>query len=282
MSARSRKVSIILGGLTLPVAFVIALAWHTQIFGLGWQWGIAGTGLVGSMLAMALLPPLRRVLLRLILVLPPFLALSGGGIVLLLGQQGFMLLNERVQQALIAAIVIATGWMVAFAVREVRHELDRQDLVRDVLEALRSEIWDYFQKAALVDLRVACRTTCRAIMRADPTQPYKPFIPKVSEPVVFQSVGEGLQAIPSDLMGRVVSFYSQLSDERAYTEDLQRDSLVELQPQKRRARIYQTHFEIRHTAKIYAARALVEIDAYLGVRTPSKVLNFLETEEGRQ
>ncbi len=80
-------------------------------------------------------------------------ALAGiSGLVVLLG--AILLLpfdweNERIQQATIAALVVAVGWFAGFVLRELSQQLARAERLRDVHRALFAEIRHNLEKSGL-------------------------------------------------------------------------------------------------------------------------------------
>jgi len=129
-----------------PLLFVIAAfcaaGYYAPLHGAGalWAWGItAFCGLCVVVIAyyLAIGTAMTAVLIRAILALIPVGLLTGA---LIFGVLRIDVLDTQVTRALIAAVIVAAGWVVGFMTSEWRRTSAEQERRRDLIQATITEL----------------------------------------------------------------------------------------------------------------------------------------------
>lgn len=226
-----------LGGGALAAAVAVAL-------GLSLWWG---AGAAAS----------RRVIASFVLRVALPMAILLGGPLVLLGQ--VITLDERLWQALIAGVVIATGWLATAIFAEVERAAHKAERTRDAHKALFAEIRDvcaayWSEGEASVEA-----TALRERMRADPG--FVPFIPREAHGRIYGAMLDQIDVLPRQTIDAIVAFYSLVSSVEALAEDMRGDRYAGLEPERRIA-IYHDWTRMRDRAFGFGQRALQLIEAY--------------------
>ncbi|QFU09348.1 hypothetical protein PARPLA_02314 [Rhodobacteraceae bacterium THAF1] len=168
------------------------------------------------------------------------------------------LTNERVQQALVAAVVVALGWVAGFALRELSAHLGRVERLRDVHRALYAEI-----KHNLANLETPekLRDFAEPVLDKIIVEDFVPFVPRERNDVVFQTILSEISVLPRVTIDPVVRYYSQLAAHDALVEDMRGAGFRRMDAQ-RRAVIYGDLFAIKIRLIEYGNEALSIIDTY--------------------
>lgn len=190
-------------------------------------------------------------------------ALAGfGGLALLIGAivvLPFDWQNQRVQQATIAALVVAVGWFAGFVLRELSQQLARAERLRDVHRALFAEIRHNLANLGSVgelqDYGMAM------LARIRETDGFVPFIPRERNDSVFSSVVSDIHILPRVTIDPVVQYYSQLAALDALVEDMRGRTFAEMEP-RRRAAVYADYINIKINLMEYGEEAMRVLDAY--------------------
>jgi hypothetical protein len=223
--------------------------------------------LAGALLAVCaiLFRVARRVILR---ALPVTL------IVALLGYAAYLALrpmivpsagNVPLMQALLAGGVIAAGWIVTFAVQELRAEQTRRATEIEILVALRAELFDYLADARRDDLREEGQAVVERILGGPTSEPYHPFIPTPKVPRVFDALAGQMHLLPDPPLAAVIAAHSQMGDVLSFGRDLQQDDFRAL-PSARRAAVYRDFVSMRIEAEALAREATDAINRALPLR----------------
>jgi hypothetical protein len=167
--------------------------------------------------------------------------------------------NERVQQATIAALVVAVGWFAGFVLRELSQQLSRAERLRDVHRALYAEIrhnlGNLGSEAALQDYGLAMLARIRDM------DGFVPFIPRERNDSVFRAVVSEIHILPRVTIDPIVQYYSQLAALDALVEDMRGRAFAEMDP-RRRAEIYADYINIKINLLEYGEEAMRVLDAY--------------------
>ena len=171
----------------------------------------------------------------------------------------FDLSNVRVQQGLIAGIVVALGWIAGFALRELSAHMGRAERLRDVHRALFAEIrHNLGNLGAADDLRVYGEDKLTEILGTDG---YVPFIPREKNDTVFSSVVADIHILPRITIDPIVQYYSQLAAADALAEDMRGEGYRAMSPRARGA-LYADYIGLKMNLVDYGIEATEVIDAY--------------------
>tara|TARA_R110000850_G_scaffold52179_2_gene126370 strand:- start:231 stop:1031 length:801 start_codon:yes stop_codon:yes gene_type:complete len=201
--------------------------------------------------------PSRRVILSfLIRVFLPIAILLGLPLVLL-GQ--VVALEERLWQALIAGLVIATGWLATAIFAEIERAARKAERTRDFHKALYAEVLNtreaLWGKGQAEDQGQALLER----MEHDPT--FTPFIPREQHDRVFTAQLEHIDVLPRQTIDVVVAFYSQVAAIAALVEDMRGERFQQLD-QPRRIAMVEDYLELRHRTFVMGRNLLLTINAY--------------------
>ncbi|MBL9058452.1 MAG: hypothetical protein JNK88_00310 [Mangrovicoccus sp.] len=171
----------------------------------------------------------------------------------------FDLGSVQVQQAAIAALVVATGWFAGFMLREISQQLDRQERLRDAHRALFAEIKHNVENlGSAEDLKSFGGSMLARIVEGDG---FAPFIPRERNDTVFAALLPNIHILPRATIDPVVQYYSQLAAQDALADDMRGESFRTMSPQ-RRAALYRDYIGLKLRALDYGNEALETIDAY--------------------
>lgn len=173
--------------------------------------------------------------------------------------------DNGLRSAMIAAIVVVTGWFVTFFFQEFRKEDARADDQEDLLLALRAEIWIYLWALRKGDTkRYGEDLDCQIEIALAKGENFIPFLTQLSAPVAFEGLRSHLHRAPADTVDTIVQFYAALSDARRFVEEMQSDSF-KLLPLKRRKKAYGHYMEMRLQLEDSAQDAVKTVNRYLRV-----------------
>lgn len=173
--------------------------------------------------------------------------------------------DDGLRPAIIAAIVVATGWFVTFFFQEFRKEDARADDQEDLLLALRAEIWIYLWTLRRGDTNAYGEELDRQISEAlQKNEDFVPFLTQLSVPVAFEGLRTQLHRAPSETVDTIVQFYAALSDARRFVEEMQSDRFIRL-PLQRRRKAYRDYMSMRLQLEDSADDAVATINRFLRV-----------------
>lgn len=180
--------------------------------------------------------------------------------------------NLAFKAALITGTVIATGWVATWVATEYQRDRERARTRREVLYALRSEIFTAFQTLDSIDWLENAQHVQDAIADGgdDENTRYHPFVGTESPPIVFQTVSASINLLPEPTLEPVLRFYSALNDLATLGADMRSDRFVELDAERRiggHARLTDTRIA---TLK-WAIQSLIAIDTALGIEHPERI-----------
>lgn len=201
--------------------------------------------------------PSRRVILSfLIRVFLPMAILLGVPLVVL-GQ--IVTLEERLWQALIAGLVIATGWLATAIFGEIERASRKAERTRDFHKALYAEVLNTREALWGKGLAEEQGQALLERMEHDPT--FTPFIPREQHDRVFHAQLDQIDVLPRQTIDAVVAFYSQVSAIAALVEDMRGDRFQQLD-QERRIAMVEDYLELRQRTFVMARNILLLINAY--------------------
>ena len=139
-----------------------------------------------------------------------FIALMlGAGLVVLVNLVEINLTNFRVQQALVAGLVVASGWLITFLLREMSVLLDTNERRRDMIRAVRAEVELIKHFAEKVNWEEAM-DAIRAAYAADPD--YPPFVAYGRQFAVLRRLVDEIEILDTEDQIRAVIDMFQLLD----------------------------------------------------------------------
>ncbi len=201
----------------------------------------------------------RRVFVQFIFnIALPLLVIFGSGLVVLATQ---VELDDRIWAAIIAGLVIATGWLTTAIFGALGKSRDKSEKLRDYHKALYAEIgntlqilWDRGKAEAEADALVDR-------MKAD--SKFIPLIPREHHDFVYDSLVDEIEVLPRITIDAVVAYYSLIKSLAAQAEDMRGDIFrSQDMAQERRILMYRDYFETRKSAFAMGQYALRLIKEY--------------------
>lgn len=184
------------------------------------------------------------------------------GILLGVPLAGMALLTEldpRLWQALIAGLVIATGWLTTAIFAELGKTRLKAERLRDYHKAIYAEIgntlaslWDEGRSEGYVAQTIAQ-------MEADPE--FVPFIPREQHDHIYDAIITEIDVLPRQTIDAIVAYYSLIKSIAALAEDMRGEGFRQL-PQARRITMYRDYSEMRRQAFDFGQYALALILAF--------------------
>lgn len=168
-------------------------------------------------------------------------------------------LEDRLWQALIAGLVIATGWLATAIFAETERAARKAERTRDFHKALFAEIQNtlsVFYGEGQTDQHVDA-----LIARMEADEDFVPFIPQEHHSRVFEALMKDIEVLPRQTIDTVVSFYSHVSAIAALAADMRGHGFRRL-PQDRRIALYRHYIEMRLRAFAMGQYLLKLIAAY--------------------
>ncbi len=162
-------------------------------------------------------------------------------------------------QALIAGLVIASGWLTSAIFSELARARGKSERMRDYHKAIYAEIgtalsalWDGGQSEAYV-----AQTIER--MQADPS--FIPFIPREQHDHIYNAIVGNIDVLPRQTIDAIVAYYSLTKSISALADDMRSDRFQTLSPERRMA-IYSDYAQMRTQAFTIGQYALQLIKAF--------------------
>lgn len=173
-------------------------------------------------------------------------------------------LGETTKGLLVPAVLGAAGWLVTYL-----QDLDSRDRDQiDMMVALRAEIRIVYEDFRKRDPRAFARSLDQTVASAlEANEDYQPFFPQPPAPLVFDALSDRVETLPSDVVERVIQFYTLLADVQRFAEDLRSDQLKGL-PLVRRRPAYSNYFAMLETLDKLAARTIINLNRAMRVRDP--------------
>ncbi len=211
---------------------------------------------------------LARVIFRVALALVPLVALA----TVVIGQ--VILPNESlkdVHPALIAGTMLATGWLATFLANEYQRTRERERTRRDVLLALRSEIFTIVEKIDKDDICASGNSVQAKITQGgDADGNYFPFSASESPPIIYQAVSGSIAVLSAETLEPMVRFYAAYSDLTAMVEDTRNEEFKSLSFERRIA-LHKDLVKNRTATLGWGLAAVKAANLALGVPNPGGI-----------
>lgn len=172
---------------------------------------------------------------------------------------GFVDLDPRLWQALIAGLVITTGWLTTAIFTELARARTKSERLRDYHKAIYAEIgttlatlWDEGRSETYIAATVA-----RMHNEAD----FVPFIPRESHDHIYDAILAEIDVLPRQTIDIVVAYYSLIKSISALADDMRGDRFLTL-PKERQIAVYEDYSEMRRQAFAFGQHALSLILAF--------------------
>lgn len=162
-------------------------------------------------------------------------------------------------QALIAGLVIASGWLTSAIFSELSRARVKAERLRDYHKAIYAEIGTAVD--TLFNGGEAESYTDQIItrMQADPS--FVPFIPREKHDFIYTAISENIDVLPRQTIDAIVAYYSLTASISALAEDMRSDRFQTLGPD-RRVEMYRDYAKMRVLAFSFGSYALKLIKAY--------------------
>lgn len=203
---------------------------------------------------------IARVAIRrfIISIAVPVLFLLGAPLILTalaLGADGRML------QALIAGIVIATGWLTTSIFAELEQKRARSEQLRDYHKAIYAEIRTTLDALFLEGQADGFARALVDRMRGDPE--FIPFIPLEKHDRLFTALVEKIDVLPRQTIDSITAYYSLITSMTSLAQDMRSPTFAsQTMSQERRIAVYEDYVSLRVRALSMGEATLKVIDAY--------------------
>ncbi|WP_146590833.1 hypothetical protein [Puniceibacterium confluentis] len=187
----------------------------------------------------------------------PVMALLGLPTVLLFALMGA---DPRLWQALIAGLVIATGWLTTAIFAELGRRRLKAERLRDYHKALYAEIGNALR--ALWDEGRSEDHVAKLSARMREDAEFVPFIPQEQHDRVYLAILDEIEVLPRQTIDAVVAYYSQMAALGHMVEDMRGETFRTVLTQDRRIAMYEDYSSMRRQAFILGQYALELMRAY--------------------
>ena len=199
----------------------------------------------------------RRIILQFLWTIAlPVLILLG---LPLAAMAAFVDFDARVWQALIAGLVIATGWLTTAIFAEVGKARSRAERLRDYHKAIYAEIGNNLatlQSEAAIDAHAG-----ETIGKMEADGAYVPFIPRVHADPVYGAIIGSIDILPRQTIDAIVAYYSLIRAIADMADDMRSDDFRAM-PQARRIAMYRDYSDMKKQALLFGRHALALIRSY--------------------
>jgi hypothetical protein len=127
-------------------------------------------------------------------------------------------LATGIQQAMIAGLVIAVGWLTAAIFAELAKSRGRAERLRDYHKAIYAEIGNTLESLWVAGETDAYVTSLFERMAQDRT--YVPFIPREHHDHVYDAVISEIDVLPRQTIDAIVAYYSLIKSVAALADDM--------------------------------------------------------------
>ncbi|OAN77726.1 hypothetical protein A8B82_12520 [Sulfitobacter sp. EhC04] len=181
-------------------------------------------------------------------------------------------IDPRVGQAMIAGLVIATGWLTTAIFAEGGKARARAEKLRDYHKALYAEIGNTLESLWEADSSEQYVNALIDRMRKEPN--YVPFLPREQHDHVYDAVIAEIDVLPRQTIDAIVAYYSLIKSLSGLAEDMRGDTFRTLDAERRIA-IYSDYVGMRKQAFVFGKYALKLILAYSdgGSAAADRVIN---------
>lgn len=203
-----------------------------------WVWG--GLLAIGFVVVAWLVIPRRRSFLRLLpglflIVVPVILVVVAIGSVVASQAE----VDLRIRQAAIAAVVVASGWVVSFLLQEYRRADERDERIRDMHRAIYADVASYIE--ALQGPEALSRDLQVYLDRLEVNPSWVPVLSPPRHSKMFTALSGQIHVLPRVTIDLIVLFYSQIETIAAFVDNMNGDRFTALEAD-RRAVAYRDYF----------------------------------------
>lgn len=190
------------------------------------------------------------------LVAAPLIVLVGWA---LLGLAYATDLPVTLWQALIAGLVIASGWLTSAIFSELARARSKSERLRDYHKAIYAEIGTALDTLFNVGEAETYPAKLIERMKADPN--FVPFIPREKHDFIYTAIAGNIDILPRQTIDSIVAYYSLTSSISALAEDMRSDKFQSIS-QDRRIAMYEDYTSMRVQAFRLGSHALKLIKTY--------------------
>ena len=202
-------------------------------------------------------PVARRIFFQFVFTIAlPLAVILGGPLVLFAAQID---LDGRIWAAIVAGIVIATGWLTTAIFSELGKSRGKAERLRDYHKAIYAEIGNTL--AAYYGEGRADEFAEEIVARMQAEPQFIPFIPRESHDRVFAALVGEIEVLPRQTIDAIVAYYSLVKSIGALADDMRGEGFRQLAPERRIA-IYSDYAEMRRQAFAFGQYALALIKAF--------------------
>jgi hypothetical protein len=203
-------------------------------------WVIAAVIAVVFIVLAVLFVPRRRSFLRLLpglfLIVVPVIVLVGGIVSVIAAREE---IDLRIRQAAIAAMVVASGWVVSFLLQEYRRADERDERIRDMHRAIYADVTSYLE--ALESTAVLERQCRDFLKRLAEDATYVPVLSPPRRSQMFTALSGQVHVLPRATIDLIVVFYSQLETTAEFVTNMNTDRFASLSADRRKL-AYEDYF----------------------------------------
>lgn len=168
-------------------------------------------------------------------------------------------LDPRLWQALIAGLVIATGWLTTAIFTEQGKARLKAERMRDYHKAIYAEIGNTL--ASLWDEGNSEKYVTATLKRMGKDKEFVPFIPREQHDHIYNAIVPQIDVLPRQTIDAIVAYYSLIKSITALAEDMRGPGFRRL-TQDRRILMYSDYSDMRKQAFAYGQNALELILAF--------------------
>ncbi|MFT6675275.1 MAG: hypothetical protein ACJAVM_001464 [Sulfitobacter sp.] len=186
-------------------------------------------------------------------------------------------LATGIQQAMIAGLVIAVGWLTAAIFAELAKSRGRAERLRDYHKAIYAEIGNTLESLWVAGETDAYVTSLFERMAQDRT--YVPFIPREHHDHVYDAVISEIDVLPRQTIDAIVAYYSLIKSVAALADDMRGATFKTLDVDRRIA-MYSDYVGMRKQAFLFGKHALRLIKAYSdgGATAAQRIINTQDAD----
>ncbi|WP_298257296.1 hypothetical protein [uncultured Litoreibacter sp.] len=162
------------------------------------------------------------------------------------------LIDPRVQQAIVAGVFVALGWVFNGHQNRKRERRRRLERVQDVQTALIAEIDHYVVTLKLFDLSASWS---RIVAAMEEDAKYIPVVPSERNDTIFTALVAEIHVLPDPVIQPVVGYYNQVFAVDAIIDDLRSDLFREMD-QVQRIGMYTDYIALKQEALARGEMAL--------------------------
>jgi hypothetical protein len=174
------------------------------------------------------------------------------------------LIQSAVIAVVISSLVTIAGWYATHRSERMLEAARRQERIQDFQTALLADIRSTGSRFANVDYDRHLDDVIARIEQAPDDPPYTPFVPREPGSLLWPSIAQEVHILPTEVIDRVVLFFSQLETIRHFVEDLRSEQFSQLE-KPRKVAMYRDYVGMCRLASRQAVEAQDALRAGLGL-----------------